>query len=86
MINTDRIVTHEPRCAASPWNYDMDAAPKDGTRVLLAWGIYDVGVWPMFYKKDDSYRSEVWTDGDGCYIDIDVPFAWAAINLPEVPK
>lgn len=89
MINTDRIVTHEPRWAAGPWNYDMSTAPKDGTIVLLAWGENPIGVWTMMYRECDEYGDAdfpMWTDGDGCYIDADTPFAWAAINLPEVPK
>lgn len=68
--------------AAGEWNYDMDAAPKDGTRVLLAWKIIvsaDVGI--MRYRK----RDKTWWDDSGIRYARN-PFAWANINTPEVPK
>lgn len=83
MINTDRIVTHEPRRATSPWNFDMDVAPRDGTRVLLAWEWRGNLHVDFFFHREDDFRE--WWDDDDNYLSV-TPFAWAAINLPEVPK
>ena len=69
--------------AAGEWNYDMDAAPKDGTRVLLAWewkGNSHIDIF--FYRQEDDGK---WWDDDDNYLSA-APFAWAATNLPEVPK
>lgn len=75
--------------AAGEWNFDMDAAPKDGRPVLLAWGDTWVCVEVMMYRECDECGDAdfpMWTDGDGGYIDTYKPFAWAAISTPEVPK
>ena len=85
MINTDRIVTHEPRCATGPWNYDMDAAPRDGTHIMLAWQYEGEVHAGCFYYDNDGIGDYVWWSG-GDFLYEAEPFAWAAINLPEVPK
>lgn len=79
--------THEahPLCAAGPWNYDMDAAPKDGTRVLLAWEYEGEVHLDTFFYEDDSESSYKWWSG-GDFLAATEPFAWAAINLPEFKK
>lgn len=69
-------------CAASPWSYDMDAAPRDGTRVLLAWefsGRIYIEAMTCDEDRDCWWNEDRTTFTSG-------PFAWAAINLPEAPK
>lgn len=80
-------IHHEahPLCAAGPWNYDMDAAPKDGTRVLLAWEYKGVVFADLLRYEASIYSEFVWWSG-GDFLYEAEPFAWAAINLPEVPK
>lgn len=84
MINTDRIVTHEPRCAASPWNYDMDSAPRDGTRVLLAWECDGEVYVDVFHYRREKWSKFVWWNRSEFLYETE-PFAWS-INLPEVLK
>lgn len=72
------------------WNDDMDAAPKDGTQLLLLCAgrdVPDVGSW----RKDDGFADndeELWLDNS--YDDFSCGYAsrplspthWAHINLP----
>lgn len=79
--------THDAQslCAAGPWIYDMDSAPKDGTRVLVAWEYEGVCYADAFHYREDEHSECVWWS-DSIFLESKDVFAWAAINLPEVPK
>lgn len=66
--------------AASPWRYDVENAPKDGTNILLYWNhpLLDGTKITRYMRWDGG----VWTDGDlsvtGRWV-----IAFATINQPE---
>ena len=63
-------------CGAGQWLFDITAAPKDGSMVLLAWetpGGIDCGV-----DRWDSLAQD-WT------LRV-VPFAWAGVHIPTRVK
>ncbi len=63
-------------CGAGQWIFDITAAPKDGSMVLLAWEIpdgIDFGV-----DRWDSLVQD-WT------LRV-VPFAWAGVNIPRTAR
>lgn len=69
-------------CAAGPWRYDVDNAPKDGTNLLIAWKwLSNIQVDRLFWSQHDEF----WTDGSGirCCVMPDTVFAWTTINPPK---
>lgn len=68
--------TAQALCAAGPWNYDMDAAPRDVDLLTVSAG-------------GNLVVAQRWTpdeNGDEWYGEAHrfTPVAWAAINLPEI--
>lgn len=57
--------------AASPWNYDMSAAPESLELLVL-------------HSECDTEVADVNADEEWSCYGMRVPIAWAAINLPEV--
>jgi len=68
--------------AAGPWRTDVENAPKDGSKVMLAWGSERIGI-AVFYWDNDA---NVWVDGNGSYVEHEYVIAFATINQPETTK
>ena len=67
------------------WNHDMAAAPRDGTRVLLAWpSRYDYALHARWSKKAEGW----YVMGHGViYANAKPPSAWMPLPpLPEVTR
>lgn len=69
-------------CAAGPWDYDMDSAPKDEQDNLM--GIIELlptqFIWHHFYWNKIKQCWEMEYFGDIHEVQL---IAWAKINLPE---
>lgn len=63
-------------CAASPWNYDVDAAPRDVDLLTVS----AEGNLVVAQRWTPDENGNEWY-GDACRF---TPSAWAAINLPEI--
>lgn len=69
------------------WNHDMDAAPRDGTRLLL-WCGFEASVGEWDYDMGGAWFAQAGRftahDGGECEVRLN-PTAWAAITVPKQP-
>lgn len=66
-------------CAATPWNYDMDATPKGNIRMIIPFKFPHTGQLSWAEGWHDSYHKRFRTH-DGM---IQEPIAWAEVNMSK---
>ncbi len=59
------------------WNFDMDSAPRDGSRILIV-SVHNIPAVVYATKSDDMYPG--WTSNGGDRYDA---VAWYPIILPD---
>lgn len=73
-------VTARASCAAGPWRFDVENAPKDTAEIV---GSFEGHYGPKMLVAYWDFASERWRTANGDY-DADLLLAWTDINPPEV--